>query len=582
MCKAIELRDVSYCYPNSIAPSLKNITFSVEKGNFVVIMGTNGAGKTTLNLCLNGLIPQLFEGTFTGNVIVENRDLACNSVYSMAQHIGLVLDDPEPQILGRTVQEDTAFGPVNLGLPVEDIYRRVATALNMVGLAGYEERDTSELSGGEKQRLVIAGVLALEPEVLALDEPTSELDPAGRAEIYETIDNLRGKRNLTILLTEHNSEEIIDRADEVIVLNRGAIAWKGNPEELFRNIPLLNKLGIRPIPVSIVGWALYQKGRISFNDIPLNVASAEKILRKILLNHPLKKLINESQRQVSPTKPEAPALLQVTNLNFQYTSNQTILHSINLAIHKGEFVAIIGPNGSGKTTLTKHFNGLLKPLVGEVLVDGRSTRKYSTSHLATTVGYVFQNPDHQIFCSTVEKEVEYGLENTNLNESEIRQRVDQVLKLTGLEQYRTEHPMSLGKGDRQMIAVASILALKPEILVVDEPTTGLDWAGINKMMSLIKQLHQNGTTIVMISHDMEIVAQYAERVIVMKEGGILLDGSKKEVFLQSDSLTQTGIIPPQVSRLSVGLRSYGICAAFLYPEELIEAIEQAPEDLQCS
>ncbi|MHB9094444.1 MAG: ABC transporter ATP-binding protein [Eubacteriales bacterium] len=582
MCKIIELRDVSYCYPNSGKPSLKNVTFSAEKGTFVAIMGPTGAGKTTLNLCLNGLIPQLLEGDFTGNITVAGQDLSLNGVQSMVKHIGLVLDDPETQIFGRTVQEDTAFGPVNLSLPAEEIYRRVVEALNRVGLKGYEERDTSGLSGGEQQRLAIAGVLAMQPEVLVLDEPASELDPVGRTEIYKTIDDLRLAKRLTILVTEHYGEEISKRADLVIVFNRGEIVWQGVPEELFRNISLLDRFGIRPVPVSLVGWDFYQKGWITLDEIPLDVPSAEKMVRNVLSKHILRDSLS-SFKPESFRRPDtkAPAVLQVSNLLYQYTPDIIALQSVNLTIRRGEFVALIGRNGSGKTTLTKHFNGLLKPTDGEVVVDGMNTKKFNTSILAQVVGYVFQNPDHQIFSNSLERELAYGLKNAGLDDAEIKLRVDNALKLTGLEQQRNDHPFSLGKGERQKVAVASILALEPKILVIDEPTTGQDWAGMQNMMALIKQLHENGTTVIMISHDMEIVAKCAQRVIVMKDGGILLEGSTREVFENFEMLEQAGIVPPQIVRLTARLKDLGFEDTFLNEKEFAETISQVLEASSC-
>jgi energy-coupling factor transport system ATP-binding protein len=582
MNKAIELEDVSYRYPKARTSNLKNITISIEKGKFVVIMGPTGAGKTTLSLCLNGLIPQLLEGDLTGNITVAGRDLSKYRVQTMSKHIGLVLQDPEAQIFGMTVREDTAFGPRNLSLSVEEIYERVDRALEKVRLKGYEDRNTSELSGGEKQRLAIAGVLAMQPEVLVLDEPSSELDPEGRAEIYKTIDELRLEKDLTILAVEHYSEEVIARANEVVVLNQGEIAWRGEPEKLFRNIPLLYRLGIKPLPVSLVGWDLYQKGWITSDEIPLDVQTAEKMIRNLLIKHGNRQLENCSKRSgIKLQEKKLQPLLQVTNLKYRYNRGQTALKSINLTVQKGEFIALIGPNGAGKTTLAKHLNGLLKPTEGDVIIDGINTKESDISQLSRVVGYVFQNPDHQIFSVSVEKELEYGLKNAGFEGAEIKQRIDEALKITGLEKYRNVHPFSLGKGERQVIAVTSILALKPKILVVDEPTTGLDWAGINKMMSLIKKLHENGTTIIMISHDMDIVAKHARRVIVMKDGGILLDGKTKEVFSNFEALQQASILPPQIVRLTKGLEDLGFQETLLDESEFTAALLRKLEDVQC-
>jgi len=257
---AIELSNISYYYPNAQEPSLKNINLTVEKGKFIVLMGSTGAGKTTLSLCLNGLIPQLLEGKLTGQVSVAGKNVGKTAVQSLSKVLGLVLQDPEAQIIGRTVEEDTAFGPRNFLVPFDEIKQRVNKTLEKVRLKGYNQRLTEELSGGEKQRLAIAGVLVMEPEILVLDEPTSELDPIGRSEIYATLDDLHRKKDLTILLVEHSSEELIQKADEIVVLNQGEVFWKGLPSELFRNLPLLRQWGIKPLPVSQLGWNFYEKG----------------------------------------------------------------------------------------------------------------------------------------------------------------------------------------------------------------------------------------------------------------------------------------------------------------------------------
>jgi len=568
---AIELNKVSYTYPNSVEPSLKNVTLVVEKRKFMVLMGSTGAGKTTLSLCLNGLIPQLLEGKLTGQVSVAGKDVGKTSVQSMSKVLGLVLQDPETQIIGRIVEEDTAFGPRNVLIPLNEIKQRVNIALDKVRLNGYQQRLTEALSGGEKQRLAIAGVLVMEPDILVLDEPTSELDPLGRLEIYETLDDLRREKDLTILLVDHSSEEVIKKADEVVVLNEGEVVWKGVPSELFRNILLLRKYGIKPIPVSLIGWYFFEKGWISFTEIPLDTPSAEALIRTLLpkyghwqeqpqgqMNNDLRKQKQLSQKSVA---------VQVSHLIYEYNPGQPALRGMSMTIEAGQFVALIGQNGAGKTTLAKHFNGLLKPTRGEVIVEGMNTLHYDTSDLSKTIGYVFQNPDHQIFSATVEKELEFGLKNANYKGKDIKDRVDEVLQYTGLEKFRSVHPFSLSKGERQMIAVASILVLKPKLLIIDEPTTGSDWAGVQTMMALIRKLHVAGTTIIMITHDMDLVAQYAKRVIVLKDGGILLDGTPHDVFSHSQILLDSAIIPPQLCRLSA------LLSDILAHETLIEASE---------
>jgi len=586
---AIELNNVSYCYPNAQELSLKNISLTVKKGKFIVLMGSTGAGKTTLSLCLNGLIPQLLEGKLTGQVSVAGKNVGKTAVQSMSKVLGLVLQDPETQIIGRTVEEDTAFGPRNFLVPFDEINLRVDQSLEKVRLKGYNQRISEELSGGEKQRLAIAGVLVMEPEILVLDEPTSELDPIGRSEIYQTLDDLRRKRDLTILLVEHSSEELIHKADEVLVLKQGEVVWKGLPTELFRNLPLLSQLGIKPLPVSQLGWDFYEKGWITFAEIPLDIPSAANIIRALLPKYghwhkhghvPVQEEIKNHLFKQEPYLLEAEIAVQVSDLFYQYNSSQPALRGINLTIKTGEFVALIGQNGAGKTTLAKHFNGLLKPTRGEIIVEGMNTLQYDSSDLSKTIGYVFQNPDHQIFSATVEKELEFGLKNAGYKGQEIKQRVDEVLQYTGLERYRSVHPFSLGKGERQMIAVASILALKPKLLIIDEPTTGSDWAGVQSMMALICKLHAAGTTIIMISHDMDLVAQHAKRVIVMKEGGVMLDGTPEDVFSEEQLLLDSAIIPPQLCRLSAHLKDILGHRTFIESREFMALFERQ-EQKEC-
>ncbi len=591
MEQVIELKDVSYCYPRATVESLKRVDLTVEKGKFVVLMGRTGAGKTTLSLCLNGLIPQLMQGDLTGEVIVAGKETSNYRVQELAKQVGLVLQEAESQIVGRTVEEDVAFGPRNFGVPIEEVHRRVEQALERVQLREHNMRSTVELSGGEKQRLVIAGVLAMEPEIMVLDEPTSELDPEGRVEIYRALDDLRRESDRTLLVIEHSSEEILQRADEIVVLNHGEIVWQGAPKKLFRDIPLLREFGIKPLPVSLLGWEYYQRGWIEFKDIPLDVASAESLIRSLTskqkspdVKNPSAKPIEIREVYYERTKAkvaQSSPLIQVNQLVHQYESGQIALQGIDLAIQKGEFVALVGSNGAGKTTLAKHLNGLLKPTQGEVIVKGMNTKEYDTAHLARTIGYVFQNPDHQIFSVSVEKELEFGLKNAGFDLREREERITRALELTGLAKFREVHPYTLGKGERQLIAVASVLALTPEILVIDEPTTGLDWRGVQKIMELLDQLHKKGTTILMITHDMDIVAEYTERVIVLQRGHVLRDAPTWEALSNSDILRQAAILPPQISALSQRLMDLGLrpTSAEEFRRALVKVIEEGNQAL---
>jgi len=555
MSDNIVFDSVSYSYPGDSKNVLSNISFQVDEGKFTVIMGRTGAGKTTALMCMNGIIPQVMEGKLTGSIIVADMDVAKYRVQTMTKHIGLVMQDSDTQVFGKTVEEDVAFGPRNYMIPREEIFKRIDESLERVRLVGYNKRGTSQLSGGEKQRLAIAGVLAMKPSILVLDEPTSELDPIGREEIYQTITDLKSEKNTTIVAVEHSSQEISQKADQLIIINDGTVAWSGKPSDFFKDLDLVEKNSIKPLPVSIFGWELYQNGLITKDEVPLTVTDALELTEKLLNGKKLKYSASDSMK----TNREALSpVLSIDNLTYQYESGKTALKKVSLQVEKGDFVAIIGQNGAGKTTLAKHFNGILTPTSGTVSVCGENISKKDSSELTQYIGYVFQNPDHQIFSTSVYNELAYGLQNLNLSEEEISKRIDEVLKLTNLSQYRDEHPFSLGKGQRQMIAVASILVMRPSILVVDEPTTGLDWLGVNKMMDLICELHKNGTTIVMITHDMDIVARYATRVIVMQKGGIVLDGTTQQVFSNSEVLEEAFVTPPQCVKLSKKLKPFGL------------------------
>lgn len=563
---AIKMQGLEYTYPGSETPVLKDLDLTIERGKFTAIMGRTGAGKTTLAMVSNGIIPQLMEGTIKGSVISGGLDLSKFRVQTITKQVGLVLQDPETQIFGRTVEEDVAFGPRNYLIPREEIFERISVALSRVRLDGYEKRITSQLSGGEKQRLAIAGILAMNPSIVILDEPTSELDPLGREEIYSTIQNLQHEQDLTIVAVEHSSQEICEKADELVVLRDCKVVWQGDPKEFFRNIDLVNENGIKPLPVGVIGWKLYNEGLIERNEIPLNVDEAYKLIVRLLDGK------SPAPIECEPYKPESEVLIEVKDVCFKYDNGKDALENVSLTVRKGDFLALIGQNGAGKTTLAKHFNAIHKPTSGKVFVCGRDTANEEPNTLAADIGYVFQNPDSQIFSTTVYKEMEYGLKMQNVPQEETEKRIRETAELLGLTDVLQEHPFSLGKGQRQRVAVASILALHPRVLVVDEPTTGQDWDGINSMMQLMDTLHAAGTTIVMITHDMDVVAKHANRAVVLCHGQIVQDGDVREVFTHTEDLKKAYVSRPQIVELSDMLRGNGLNCLALTSDELADSI----------
>ncbi len=569
---SVHISNVTYQYPKAEEPALRGVSLQARRGEVLAIMGPTGAGKTTLVSLLNGLIPHYFEGQIAGDILVSNLPTSHHRIQDLVEHAGLVLQDPETQIFGITVLEDTAFGPSNLGYPRERIFTLVGEALAAVRLSGYEERLTASLSGGEKQRLAIAGVLAMEPEILLLDEPTSELDPVGRAEVLEAVNALRTEKQATVILVEHETEDVLWLADKVAVIAKGEVVWYGRPRDLFRDVLRTRDLAIRPPEVAELGLRLCERGLLAPDAIPLTLEEADAVIREVL---GAKKLEAQAQILGSPGAVEGPTIIETIDLTHVYPGGIQALSGVNLRFRSGEFVALVGQNGAGKTTLVKHFNGLLTPTSGAVMVNGVDTRRLSISELAKQVGYVFQNPDHQIFSTTVEEEIRYGLKNLGVGEEEQETHIRGALSFVGLEDKRGRHPFTLSKGERQKLAVASILAIEPPVIVIDEPTTGLDWTGTMRMLELVSDLHQRGHTVIMITHNMRIVANYAERVIVMSEGKILLDGSPSKVFEHVQELKKSYLEPPQITLLAQRLADLGCPRDIVTVDQMVEVIAAA-------
>lgn len=545
MQQSLDVVGVSYRYPKADSDVLRGIELSLKAGSFTVVMGQTGAGKSTLLMALNGVIPHLKEGTMTGEVILDGTSLRDFRVQTITEYIGLVLQDPESQILGRTVAEDVAFGPRNYLVPREEITRRVSDCLVRVQLSAFAERETSQLSGGQKQRLAIAGILALKPEVLCLDEPTSELDPQGREEIYATVDRLRHSEDATIVAVEHASADVVHRADQLVVLKDGAVSWQGVPADFFRDLELVEQNLVKPLPLTVIGDHLAKAGLIGRAEIPLDLESAVALVDRLAAGREL-----PGPAVDAAAAEQGAPVIEIRDLVHTYPGGHRGLSGVNLTIQAGEYVALVGRNGAGKTTLAKHLNRILQPSSGQVIVNGVDAATLQPWELARQVGYVFQNPDHQIFCASVAEEVAYGLKTVGTPQPEIDARLDEVLGFTGLSNVRDEHPFSLGKGERQRIAVASILALRPQILVVDEPTTGQDWAGVQAMMKLIDELNAAGTTIVMVTHDIDVVAHHARRVVVMSDGLVAADGPTADVLAQTDVLAAAAVTTTDTVALS--------------------------------
>ncbi|MEA3310473.1 MAG: energy-coupling factor transporter ATPase, partial [Chloroflexota bacterium] len=463
----ISINDLGFRYRGVRKPALKGISFQVEEGEFLVVMGHSGAGKSTLMACLNGLIPHFHRGSFKGQVLVQGVDTQESSVAQLSEKVGMVFQDFEAQLFSTNVELEVAFGPENFAAPHAEIERRIEENLRLVGLTELRHRPPSTLSGGQKQKLAIASVLAMQTPILVLDEPTTDLDPISKAGVFEIARQLRARSDLTLVAVEQETEEAL-QADRILLLREGEIVRLGPAEEVLREVDLLRETGMMPL-----GVPRYFKA-LGISPLPLTVEAGVRCFQEQgwrISNERYADLVAQDKERCAE---RGPVLIRSQGLEHTYPGGVRALKGVDLEIHQGEVVAIVGQNGSGKTTLVKHFNGLLMPTGGEMEVAGQPTVEQGVFQLGKKVGYVFQNPDHQIFSETVFEEVSYSLRLRELDAETIKERVEEALAAVGLSGTEEEDPFSMTKSGRQRVAVASVLAIKPEVLILDEPTTGLD------------------------------------------------------------------------------------------------------------
>lgn len=532
----IAVRDLICRYPGGARPALDGVDLVVARGALVVVMGANGAGKSTLARCLTRLVPEFTAADVSGTIALDGVAIDASTVGALAGTIGMVFQDFEAQLFSTDVMQEMVFALEHTGVPAAAMGARVVEALGAVGLSGFEGRDPTTLSGGEKQRLAIAGLLALRPGIMVFDEPTTDLDPLGRAEVFRVLRTLRDQ-GLAVLVIEHDPA-VAAGADALVVLQDGVIAASGPPARLLADVAACERAEIRAPDVSRVFAAL------GLADPPLDVEAAATRLRA-------------AGRRPSP-RPDPPpprsgrARVLVERLGHRYDGGRVALDDVSLTIGDGEFVALVGHNGSGKTTLAKHLMGVLTPTSGRVLLDDRPVTDYPAATLATRIGYVFQDPDHQLFAATAWEEVAFGPRNLGLPPAEVDARVREALAAVDLAA-ETADPFLLDKGSRQRLAVASVLSLRPGVLVLDEPTTGLDFPEQRRMLALLRRLHDGGQTIVIITHTPWVIAEHAQRVVMLRGGRLAYDGAVRPFFADRALVQAAAFEPPEVTRLGWAL-----------------------------
>jgi len=494
MTKIASIKIEKLVFPQSDKPALKNIDFEIEQGDFIVITGGVASGKSALLHTLTGAVPKYHNAELTGKVTVMGQDIQSLPLNRMADYLGYMMQEPQNQIISQDIYEDVAFGLGNLEIPLPQIDQRVKETLAFVGLKGYEKRKTAALSGGQAQRVVLAGVLALNAPILILDQPTAELDPQGRAELYQRLGELNKTCDLTIILVMDRIEEVIKFATRVFYMAEGEIIKQYSPE------------------------AYYQEHR-------------RRLQGKIKDHRPL-----PTARAL-----EKETVVKIDRASYQYRNNIIACRAIDLSIHQGDFLAVIGLNGSGKSTLAKMLIGLLQPSSGEIKIFGMPVNKRNLTQIRSRTGFLFQNPDYQIFAGTVAEEVGFSLQLRSEAKEVIAQKVDACLEFVGLQDYRELHPQRLSRGQRQLLALASILVSDPDLIIADEPTTGLDENQGYLIMDRLAQLSRAGKTVMVITHDLTMARYYSNRLAVMDDHQLKLDIFTADLPEHLQTLAEIGL-----------------------------------------
>lgn len=526
--------NLSFRYRDRQGAAIHNLSFSANPGEILLIAGASGCGKTTLIRCINGLIPRSYKGEMSGEIRIFGEEVKDWKLSQISQKIGTVLQDPERQILGTKVVNEVAFGLENLGLPRADIFQRVDEALNFLKIPHLRNRETFNLSGGEKQKVALAGILAMRPSIILLDEPLASLDPASAQDTLDAV-RLLADQGLSVLMVEHRVEDVLRiRPERVMFMSEGEIRYLGDAAGLSKVV--------------------------NYREVKL---PAEDILERAK-NDPAPAEVN-ALPGVTRSQYKEEALVRFENVAFGYESETEVLHGIDLNINRGDVIAVLGPNGAGKTTFVKHAIGLLKPKSGRVLVDGRDTKEASVAEIASMLGYVFQSPSHMLFAPTVHDELAFGPTNMKHPREQIELEVKEALKIVNLSEKENDPPLALSFGQQKRVSIAAILAMRSRILVMDEPTAGQDYQNYMNFMDSILQM-PGFEAILFITHDVDLAAIYANRVLMISGGNLIADGKPQDVLRDFDRLKANRIIP--TSLLALNLKRFSATGRFMRAEAL--------------
>lgn len=547
----VALRDLTVTHLGSDSATPDSVTFDVRPGEVVLILGPSGSGKSTLALTLDGLIPHAVPASVAGTVQISGVDAAASTVAELSTHVGMVFQDPDAQLVTGTVLDEVAFGPENLRMPVAEVLARAEEALRRVGLWDRRGENPDRLSGGGRQRLAIACALAMGSSVLVLDEPTANLDPEGIEEVYTALAELVAAGDRAIVLVEHNLDAAIGFVDRVIVLDQGGRLIADGParDVLQRRADELHEIGVW-LPTSTLAALRLRAAGYAIDPLPLTPAELHAALEAAPAPAPGRLPIPE--RHPIPERVEGPPLIRVRDLTLD-RGRTRILHGIDLDVRAGEFVAIVGANGAGKTSLVQAIAGVTPPPRGTVRIGDLDVGRADARTLSTRVGFVFQNPEHQFIAHTVYDELAHGLRLRHLPDAEVRERTEHMLDRFGLTAKAHVHPFLLSGGQKRRLSVGTALVAGAPVLALDEPTFGQDRARADELLRLLHGLNDEGTTIIVVSHDMQLVAEHADRTIVLGEGRVVAQGPTSDVLSDEALVRRSGLRLPPLRRALGGL-----------------------------
>ena len=537
----ISFKNFSFKYNNVVDKTLKNIDLTINKGEKVLIVGPSGSGKSTLSHCINGLIPFSYRGEFEGELKIDDIIPYKESLSEVSKKVGTILQDQDSQFIGLSVGEDVAFNFENNAIPLAEMKVKVINSLELVNMVDFINHSPYELSGGQKQRVSLAGVLGSDAEILLFDEPLANLDPASGSEIMQLINDIHEKTNKTIIIVEHRIEDVLEQPfDKVVIVDKGVVKGVGTPNEILKS-DLLTNSGLRePLYVEAMKLAGCDvSSEENLRDINSINEENKEILKSWFKNETSSKTINKEEK-----------ILEIKNLTFSHDGVKNTLDDVSFYLNKGEILAVLGNNGAGKSTLCRSITGILKPKSGSIFLNNECIDSWSIKKKGSAIGYVMQNPNQMISQHMIKDEIALGLKCRNFDKKYIDEKVEEVLKICGLYPYRNWPVQALSYGQKKRVTIASILAINPDVIILDEPTAGQDYKHYTEFMEFIKGLSNKGISIIMVTHDMQLTLEYCDRAVVLSGGKKIADDKPANILTNKEIIKKSNLKETSLSTLA--------------------------------